>query len=59
MGFELILGDFREGLRKWGFLLNWVLLGSMGNSLMRYPKKPHLEAWNSKAIICKEVSYSY
>lgn len=59
MGFELILGDFREGLRQWGFLLNWVLFGSMGNSVMRYPNKAHLEAWNSKATICKEVSHSY
>lgn len=30
----LVLGDLGEGLRKWGFALNWTLSVSGGNSVI-------------------------
>lgn len=34
----LLSGSFREGLRKQGLALNWMLLRSWGNSMTGYLK---------------------
>lgn len=40
IGFGFVLDDFRKGLRfgkgfrKWGFVVDWVLLGSGGNFMI-------------------------
>lgn len=42
MGFGLVLGDLGEGLRKWDFILDWMLSESSGNSMIGYLNKSYL-----------------
>lgn len=34
-----LLGDLRQGSRKWGFALHWMLSKSRGNAMIRYLHK--------------------
>lgn len=34
--FGVVLGDFGENLMKWGFVLDWRLLGRRGNFVVGY-----------------------
>lgn len=37
-----MLGDLVEGLRKWSFVLDWMLSGSSGNAMIGYLNKSYL-----------------
>ena len=43
LGFGLVAGGFRKGVRKQGFALNWMLLVSSGNSMIGYLIESQLE----------------
>lgn len=36
IGFEFVVGDFEEGLRKWNFVLDWMLLRGGSNFMIGY-----------------------
>lgn len=50
-----LFGDFKEGLRKRGFSLNWMLPGAGNNSMNKY-HKTYLEEdrVRSKAVVVKK-----
>lgn len=37
-----MLGDLGEDFKKWGFVLDWMLSGSSGNSMIGYLNKSYL-----------------
>ena len=43
----IALGD---GSGKWGFALDWMLLGSGGNFMTRCPNNSHQDEWNEVII---------
>lgn len=46
-----LLGDLRQGSRKWGFALHWMLSKSRGNSMNRYLHKSYLEGGKNRVRI--------
>lgn len=47
--FEFVLDDLREGLRKQGFALDWILSGSRSNSIIEYLNNFYPEGRRNKA----------
>lgn len=57
IGFRFVVGDFKEGLRKTGFPLDWILSGSGCNSTTGRLNKSCLEGGRlgAKAVTGKET----
>lgn len=48
-------GALKKGFRNQGFALNWLLSGSMGNSMILCLNKSYLGGGKTKAVIGKEA----
>lgn len=48
---DLDFSDFGEGLKKWGFTLDWMLSGIRSNSIIEYLNKSYLKRGKIKAKI--------
>lgn len=48
-----MLGDLGEDLSKWGYILDWMLSGSSGNSTIGYLYKSYLGA---KVVILTRIN---
>lgn len=48
---DLDFSDFGEGLKKWGFALDWMLSGIRSNSIIEYLNKSYLKRGKIKAKI--------
>ena len=44
-----MVGDMREGSRKWGFALGWMLTGSWANSMIGYLHESYLEEGKTRS----------